>query len=187
MVSGTHRDEQKKLTRAAILMNMNETKKIFLKALPGLTEPLKSAVEFILADWHEPSREQIKVDNLPQEIWRDVVGYEGLYQVSTMGRVKIVARAFIPNPEGKPVIHHRNKKRADNRVDNLKWVTYAENSAYAVQDGSYDKKDSCATPRAKLKAETLHSRTLHFSSSRVRRKCFGKKIQCVHKHHLQRG
>ena len=77
-----------------------------------------------------------------QEKWRPVVGYEGLYEVSNLGRVRririveptkkkhgymqislvgkdgvrrshrlhrIVATAFIPNPEGKPQVNHRDE------------------------------------------------------------------------------
>lgn len=109
------------------------------------------------------------------EIWRDIPGFEGLYQVSNLGRIKslprsyricnkatvskgetimksklredgyhsielnymgkptrmqvhrAVALAFIPNPENKPQIDHINTVRDDNRVENLRWVTAAEN------------------------------------------------------------
>ena len=70
-------------------MNSNEAKGIFLQSLPELSEPLKSAVEFALANWHKLNcRESVKLCDLPHEKWRDVVGYEGLYQVSNYGRVK---------------------------------------------------------------------------------------------------
>lgn len=102
------------------------------------------------------------------EIWKDIDGYIGLYQVSNLGRVKslnynktnkeqilkpnpntfgypsvvlwknrkykaysvhrLVAQAFIPNPHNKPFIDHINTIRTDNRVDNLRWCTYRENS-----------------------------------------------------------
>lgn len=102
-----------------------------------------------------------------KEIWKDVVGYEGLYQVSNYGRVKslnynrtgqerimsprhtkngylelllykdgkrkqhqthrLVAKAFIPNPDNKPYLDHINTIRTDNRTDNLRWVTHKEN------------------------------------------------------------
>ena len=65
-------------------------------------------------------------------------------------------------PVDKPVVHHRNKKRADNRVDNLKWVTHAENTAYAVQDGSYDNKDGCANPHSRLTAEAVRYIRAHY-------------------------
>lgn len=115
-----------------------------------------------------------------EEIWKDIPGYEGLYQVSNLGRVKsmerevfsanyirhmpesikkpqrhsngnyrsiilskggkkttrllhrIVAEAFIPNPENKPEIDHIDGNPTNNRVDNLRWVFRKENNNFPL-------------------------------------------------------
>lgn len=66
----------------------------------------------------------------------------GYYSFSVMkpernsGKINInvhaaVARAFVPNPHGKPVVNHKNGIKTDNAPDNLDWVTYQENPIHA--------------------------------------------------------
>ena len=97
-----------------------------------------------------------------EEIWKDVENYEGKYQVSNLGKIKnlklnkvyigslvgrnvlyryfnmgyvhrIVAKAFIPNPENKPEIDHIDYNPLNNNVTNLRWVTHSENQIHSKE------------------------------------------------------
>ena len=72
-----------------------------------------------------------KYDGKELKLQMDKGGYamvrlskNGVYKMMKVHR--LVADAFLPNPDNLPQIHHKNHETTDNRVENLKWVTSAE-------------------------------------------------------------
>ncbi|EHR93269.1 HNH endonuclease [Staphylococcus capitis] len=63
----------------------------------------------------------------------------GYYAVSINGKYplihRIVAKAFLENPENKPCVNHKNSIISDNSLENLEWCTYSENTLHSWGKG----------------------------------------------------
>lgn len=60
------------------------------------------------------------------------LGKNGKYKQYLVHR--LVAKAFIPNPDNKPVVNHKDSNRGNSNRSNLEWVTHKENSEHMVNN-----------------------------------------------------
>lgn len=158
------------------------------------------------------------------EVWKDIEGYEGLYQVSNFGRIKslpkkkgngvgyitntsflklcvnhngycivnlskhsvltfkqvhrLVARAFIPNPENKEQVNHINGVKTDNRLENLEWCTNGENQKHrhsVLKQKPYGKPIVCIESGKEFTSAFVAGKQEKIDSSTITACCRGRR------------
>lgn len=68
---------------------------------------------------------------------------------------RMVALAFIDNPDNKPYVNHINGNRSDNNVENLEWVTPSENTQHAIDTGLFKSGRARAVVQYNLNGEQM--------------------------------
>jgi hypothetical protein len=90
---------------------------------------------------------------------------------------RLVAEAFIPNPENKPQVNHIDCVKSNNVVSNLEWCTGKENQQHALRNGRYKIAKGEMSHYAKLKdAEVVNiknSRFFHKTSTKILANMYG--------------
>lgn len=93
--------------------------------------------------------------------WNNGTGYliiklcDGQKKQRCVGIARLVAGAFVSNPDNKPEVNHKNGKKYDNFYLNLEWVTRKENALHAYHNGLMPYKGGEKCPLARFTEDQI--------------------------------
>ena len=83
---------------------------------------------------------------------------------------RIVAMAFLPNPENLPCINHKDEDKTNNFMDNIEWCTYKYNNAYGSKPKKHSKRMTGRKQTDEQKVRRSESLKRYWANKRVERR-----------------
>ena len=148
---------------------------------------------------------------------KDILGYEGLYAITSCGKVwsyrtkkflklrergggylyvglhkdkkiknysihRLVAEAYLPNPDNLPCVNHKDENNENNALPNLEWCTYEYNNNYGSRNEKAAKRCRkpvyCEELNRTFESGIAVARELGLDNSSITKCCKGKQKTC---------
>lgn len=139
---------------------------------------------------------------------KDIKGYEGLYAVTSCGKVwsyrrqkflkgvpdkdgylrislvkdgvkksysvhRLVAEAYISNPDNLPQVNHKSEIKTENHINNLEWVSSSDNANYGTRNTRISKAVYCVELDREYKSQTEAANDLGIDRKGISKCCLG--------------